>query len=94
MAGEPTAEDGATGVEKWAGDGLDARGDEGRGDDVGSAGSPTDDDELLGRVFLTRVVEPGDETGGRWVRERGVAEVVRRLREGGRPLPGVSAKRW
>ncbi len=94
VAGEPTAEDGATGVEKWAGDGLDARGDEGRGDDVGLAGSPTDDDELLGRVFLTRVVEPGDETGGRWVRERGVAEVVRRLREGGRPLPGVSAKRW
>ncbi len=94
VAGEPTAEDGATGVEKRAGDGLDARGGEGRGDDVGSAGSPTDDYELLGRVFLTRVVEPGDETGGRWVRERGVAEVVRRLREGGRPLPGVSAKRW
>ncbi len=52
------------------------------------------DPDLLGRVFLTRVIEPGDETGGRWVRERGVAEVVRRLREGGRALPGVSAKRW
>ncbi|WP_416341174.1 DNA-processing protein DprA [Streptomyces ardesiacus] len=50
--------------------------------------------ELLGRVFLTRVLEPGDETGGRWVRERGVTEVVRRLREGGRALPGVSEKRW
>lgn len=53
-----------------------------------------DDDELLGRVFLTRVIEPGDETGGRWVRERGVADVVRRLREGGHALPGVSGKRW
>ncbi|MGI5428905.1 DNA-processing protein DprA [Streptomyces sp. CA-179760] len=52
------------------------------------------DDELLARVFLTRVVEPGDEAGGRWVREFGVGEVVRRLVRGGRPLPGVSGKRW
>ncbi|MGW3249120.1 DNA-processing protein DprA [Streptomyces fungicidicus] len=52
------------------------------------------DDELLGRIFLTRVLEPGDETGGRWVRELGWAAVVRRLREQGKPLPGVSAKRW
>ncbi|GAA2913911.1 MULTISPECIES: DNA-processing protein DprA [Streptomyces] len=52
------------------------------------------DDELLARVFLTRVVEPGDEAGGRWVREFGAGEVVRRLTEGGRPLPGVSHKRW
>lgn len=50
--------------------------------------------ELLGRVFLTRVVEPGDETGGRWVREIGVDAVVRRLREGTEPLPGVSGSRW
>lgn len=52
------------------------------------------DDELLGRIFLTRVLEPGDETGGRWVRELGWAAVVRRLRERGEPLPGVSGKRW
>ncbi|MGW0611820.1 DNA-processing protein DprA [Streptomyces sp. NPDC002788] len=52
------------------------------------------DDELLGRVFLTRVIEPGDEAGGRWVREFGVAEVARRLGEGGAALPGVSGKRW
>ncbi|KOT27653.1 DNA polymerase III subunit beta [Streptomyces caelestis] len=49
---------------------------------------------MLGRVFLTRVVEPGDETGGRWVRELGVDAVVRRLRERGDPLPGASGKRW
>ncbi|MFV0133397.1 DNA-processing protein DprA [Streptomyces sp. HMX87] len=52
------------------------------------------DDALLDRVLLTRVVEPGDETGGRWVREFGVREVVRRLREGGPPLPGASERKW
>ncbi|MFH9007516.1 DNA-processing protein DprA [Streptomyces afghaniensis] len=52
------------------------------------------DEELLARVFLTRVIEPGDEIGGRWVREYGVREVARRLAEGGRPLAGVSGKRW
>ncbi|MFC8858020.1 DNA-processing protein DprA, partial [Streptomyces sp. NPDC057144] len=59
----------------------------------GRSGGPADP-ELLGRVFLARVLEPGDEVGGRWVRERGVVEVVRRLREGGRALPGASEKRW
>ncbi|MEU0044309.1 DNA-processing protein DprA [Streptomyces werraensis] len=39
-------------------------------------------------------MEPGDETGGRWVREFGVDRVVRRLRQRGEPLPGVSRKRW
>lgn len=57
-------------------------------------GSGTPDDELLGRVLLSRVVEPGDEVAGRWVREFGVEEVVRRLREGTEALPGVSYKRW
>ncbi|GAB2878103.1 DNA-processing protein DprA [Streptomyces deserti] len=52
------------------------------------------DGELLARIFLTRVIEPGDEAGGRWVREFGVREVARRMREGSRPLPGVSGKRW
>ncbi len=55
---------------------------------------PTDHGGLLGRIFLTRVIEPGDETGGRWVRELGVDGVVRRLRQRGEPLPGVSRKRW
>ncbi|MFJ8149307.1 DNA-processing protein DprA [Streptomyces sp. NPDC096048] len=70
-----------------------AGGGDGAGGDEASGGAAADD-ELLGRVFLTRVIEPGDETGGRWVRERGVADVVRRLRAGGCALPGVSEKRW
>ncbi|MGW5653558.1 DNA-processing protein DprA [Streptomyces humi] len=48
----------------------------------------------LARIFLTRVLEPGDETGGRWLREYGVPELVHRLRGGGPPLPGVSGARW
>ncbi|MDN3264261.1 DNA-processing protein DprA [Streptomyces sp. CSDS2] len=51
-------------------------------------------DDLLDRVFLARVIEPGDEVAGRWVREFGVGEVVRRLRRGGEALPGVTATRW
>ncbi|MFE6286868.1 DNA-processing protein DprA [Streptomyces sp. NPDC057877] len=55
----------------------------------------TADDELLDRVLLTRVIEPGDEIGGRWVREYGAGEVVRRLRgTRGHALPGVGEKRW
>ncbi|GGL97292.1 hypothetical protein GCM10010129_46390 [Streptomyces fumigatiscleroticus] len=50
--------------------------------------------DLLDRVFLTRVLEPGDKAGGRWVREYGAEEVARRLRRGGRALPGVSDQRW
>ncbi|MFI9822014.1 DNA-processing protein DprA [Streptomyces sp. NPDC052013] len=52
------------------------------------------DDDLFARVLLTRVIEPGDETGGRWVRELGVRGVVRRLRGAMGPLPGVGRKRW
>ncbi|MFF3988303.1 DNA-processing protein DprA [Streptomyces sp. NPDC001601] len=52
------------------------------------------DTGLLDRVFLARVAEPGDETAGRWVRERGLREVAARLRAGGQPLPGAGAKRW
>ncbi|MEG3629020.1 DNA-processing protein DprA [Streptomyces poriticola] len=54
----------------------------------------TDGDALLDRIFLTRVLEPGDETGGRWLREFGLPEVIRRLREGGPALPGASERRW
>ncbi|WP_420783129.1 DNA-processing protein DprA [Streptomyces sp. LPB2020-019-1HS] len=53
-----------------------------------------DEDERLARAFLSRVVEPGDETAGRWVREMGAVELARRLRAGTHRLPGVSDKRW
>ena len=53
-----------------------------------------DDDLLLARVLLTRVIEPGDEAGGRWVRACGVREVVRKLRDGGPRPVGLGEKRW
>ncbi|MGQ4334876.1 DNA-processing protein DprA, partial [Streptomyces hayashii] len=59
---------------------------------MNAGGAPADD--RLARIFLGRVVEPGDEVSGQWVRERGLAEVVRRLRGGGEPLPGVTFRRW
>ena len=52
------------------------------------------DDGQLHRVFLTRVFEPGDEVCGRWLREFGAGEVVRRLVGGGEQLTGVTDKRW
>ncbi|WNM30528.1 DNA-processing protein DprA [Streptomyces sp. Li-HN-5-11] len=58
------------------------------------SGPDAPDGELLARVFLNRVVEPGDEIGGRWVRELGAVEVARRLRDGSPRLAGVSDKRW
>ncbi len=50
--------------------------------------------ERWARIFLGRVIEPGDEVGGRWVREAGATEVVRRLRGGGAAPPGLSENRW
>ncbi|WP_329128033.1 DNA-processing protein DprA [Streptomyces sp. NBC_01465] len=50
----------------------------------------------MARAALTRVLEPGEEVGGRWVRELGAVEVMRRLccEEGeGEALRGVSAYR-
>jgi DNA processing protein len=55
---------------------------------------PPGPEEKWARAWLTRVLEPGDEVGGRWVRELGPAGLVRRLREGSRPLAGVGASRW
>ncbi|MET7681623.1 DNA-processing protein DprA [Streptomyces sp. NPDC005423] len=52
------------------------------------------DGDLHARAFLARVLEPGDEVGGRWVRELGAAEVARRLRTGGPQLAGVTDRRW
>lgn len=77
--------------------GVDERGFGERGVDEegsGERGFGERGDDRLARVFLSRVVEPGDETGGRWVREWGAVGLARRLRRGGDPPPGVSARRW
>ncbi|MFH8469743.1 DNA-processing protein DprA [Streptomyces sp. NPDC017991] len=52
------------------------------------------DGERFHRAFLARVVEPGDEVCGRWLRECGAGEVVRRLAGDGQQLPGVTDARW
>ncbi|MFE7749309.1 DNA-processing protein DprA [Streptomyces sp. NPDC057428] len=60
-------------------------------------GSPPDGHrERLARAALTRVFEPGDERGGRWLREMGPVELMRRLTGGDGPaqrLEGASATR-
>ncbi|GHE71510.1 hypothetical protein [Streptomyces vinaceus] len=37
------------------------------------------DPQVLARAALTRVLEPGDETGGRWLREHGPVRLIRLL---------------
>ncbi|WP_329029181.1 MULTISPECIES: DNA-processing protein DprA [unclassified Streptomyces] len=51
---------------------------------AGGAGAP----ERLARAALTRVLEPGDERGGRWLRECGAVELWRRITD-----PGGEAER-
>ncbi|MGN5637418.1 DNA-processing protein DprA [Streptomyces sp. AC154] len=50
----------------------------------------------MARVALTRVLEPGDERGGRWLRECGAGELLRRItaRDGSAErLSGMTARR-
>ncbi|WP_306318713.1 MULTISPECIES: DNA-processing protein DprA [unclassified Streptomyces] len=56
-------------------------------------GGGIDDEVRLARVRIARIVEPGWEVAGRWLREFGPVETVRSI-EAGEPLPGVSAGRW
>lgn len=54
------------------------------------------DAERLARAALTRVLEPGDERAGRWLRRTGAVELLRRLTvEDGsaEKLPGMTAAR-
>ncbi|MFE6889660.1 DNA-processing protein DprA [Streptomyces sp. NPDC057694] len=53
----------------------------------------------LARARLTRIVEPGWEPAGRWLREFGAVETVRRIDEADEgatdpALPGVREARW
>lgn len=59
-----------------------------------AGGSAASEEERLARAALTRILEPGDEVGGRWLRETGAVEVVRRLAEGEERLDGVTPARW
>ncbi|MYT23678.1 DNA-protecting protein DprA [Streptomyces sp. SID7760] len=47
--------------------------------DAHTASEPDPDPESLARAALTRVLEPGDETGGRWLREHGAVGLIRLL---------------
>ncbi len=50
-----------------------------RSREAGWARPAVGDRERLARAALTRVLEPGDERGGRWLREVGAAELIRRI---------------
>lgn len=55
--------------------------------------TPTPQDERLARIALTRILEPGDENNGRWLRHHGAPELLQRLTHDNAPLPGISPKR-
>ncbi|MFD6226356.1 DNA-processing protein DprA [Streptomyces sp. NPDC060232] len=54
------------------------------------------DEEMLARAALTRVLEPGDAHGGRWIREHGATGLLRLLTDPEEPWrtpPGVGPER-
>ncbi|MET7902066.1 DNA-processing protein DprA [Streptomyces sp. NPDC005355] len=51
------------------------------------------EEERLARAALTRLVEPGDETVGRWLRQLGPVALRRALCGEGKPPPGASGQR-
>ncbi|WP_406429845.1 DNA-processing protein DprA [Streptomyces sp. NBC_01589] len=78
------------------GRGISAPGVRERSREAGWARPAVGDRERLARAALTRVLEPGDERGGRWLREVGAAELIRRItdRDGtAEQLRGMTPKR-
>ncbi|WP_328626075.1 DNA-processing protein DprA [Streptomyces sp. NBC_00353] len=76
--------------------GISAPGVRERNREAGWARPAVGDRERLARAALTRVLEPGDERGGRWLREVGAAELIRRItdRDGtAEQLRGMTPKR-
>ncbi|WP_262703914.1 MULTISPECIES: DNA-processing protein DprA [Streptomyces] len=51
------------------------------------------EEERLARAALTRLVEPGDETVGRWLRRMGPMALWRALTGKGEPPPGATGER-
>ncbi|MCM2411407.1 DNA-processing protein DprA [Streptomyces sp. RKAG290] len=73
-----------------------APGSEGGQERLPGASGTVGDRERLARAALTRVMEPGDERGGRWLRECGGVELMRRItaRDGSaEQLRGMTPKR-
>ncbi|MGO4760465.1 DNA-protecting protein DprA, partial [Streptomyces sp. 2MCAF27] len=60
---------------------------------AGSGAGGVAEEERLARAALTRLVEPGDETVGRWLREMGPVALRLALCGAGEPPPGASAER-
>ncbi|MFW6694274.1 DNA-processing protein DprA [Streptomyces sp. MAR4 CNX-425] len=58
---------------------------------VAPAGPSGDDAERLARVALTRLVEPGDEDAGRWLRTHGAVALLRWI-TGDAPPPAPAAE--
>ncbi|MGC5002654.1 DNA-processing protein DprA [Streptomyces sp. DT203] len=76
--------------------GISAPGVRERSREAGWERPAVGDRERLARAALTRVLEPGDERGGRWLREVGAAELIRRItdRDGtAEQLRGMTPKR-
>lgn len=88
--GVPDAGRGVPGEEYGA---LDA----GEGVPGGAQGLPerhgVTDEERLARAALTRLVEPGDQAVGRWLRRMGPVALWRALTGKGKPPPGATGDR-